>query len=390
MADEFRRPLRRRRIADHLKALRPSPLAAASLTVMAAGIGLAVWLFTSPHPLDDGPVVRVSIAMPDPMITASIAPSGDPPEASDRLNSVLALPTPRDIATDEAPAGQAAEIMDPRRRPLVPAPVEAVSEAGPFGPLPRIASDGSRPFDVYAQAIPASVLNSGNPKIVVVLGGMGLNAQLTRQAIRDLPGTVTLAFAPYGDSVQTLADEARAGGHEVMLHLPMEPFGYPGVDPGPRTLRAGEAASDNLDRLAWLLSRFAGYVGVVNYMGARLSGDEAALRAVLAEIGRRGLVYVDDGSSPRSLAHRLGGEVGLPVRRARVIDAGATMNEVRSSLDALEAEAHLSGLAIGIGTGLPTTIDAVRIWARDLAGRGVVLVPASASYRIGATADAQD
>lgn len=383
MADEFRRPLRRRQFADHLRRLQPSTLAAASLAVMAAAIGLALWLFVFADTFDGGQVVRVSIAPPDPITTGSIEPPSSPVRPPDRVESELALPLPDDFAADQALASRTEATILPRERALTPAPVNAVSEAGPFGPLPRIASDGRKPSAVYARAVPASVLDSDAPKIAIVLGGMGLSPELTRRAIRDLPGAVTLAFAPYGGTVQQLADEARARGHEVMLHLPMEPFNYPAHDPGPRTLRAGEDASGNLDNLTWLMSRFAGYVGVVNYMGARLSGDEAALRPVLAEIGRRGLVYLDDGSSARSLAPQLGPDVHLPVRRGMVIDASAAFSDIRANLALLEEEAHRSGLAIGTGTGLPLTIDAVQSWARDLDGRGVVLVPASAAFRTG-------
>ncbi|MFW6076307.1 MAG: divergent polysaccharide deacetylase family protein, partial [Hyphomicrobiales bacterium] len=268
----------------------------------------------------------------------------------------------------------------PRERPVPPGPVRAVSEDGPFGPLPRVASDGRTPFEVYAAAVPDSVLNSDRPRIAIVLGGMGLNPKLTRQALRDLPGAVTLAFAPYGDSVQTLAQEARAGGHEVMLHLPMEPFGYPAVDPGPKTLRAGDGAEANAENLSWLLSRFAGYAGVMNYMGARLSSDEAALRPVLDEISRRGLVYLDTGSSSRSLVRRVGRDVDMPVRRAQVID-DASFDDIKRRLARLEEEAHRTGFAIGSGTGLPVTIDAVQSWARRLADRGIDLVPASAIFK---------
>jgi hypothetical protein len=393
MADDLRRPLRRRRIADHLRALRPSPLAATSLVLAIAAIGLAVWLFTAPDTLDGGPVVRVSIAPLDPVTTGTADRLSHPGEALDRFESVLELPSQEDIAADQALASQTEAAYLPRENPLTQAPVKAVSEAGEFGLLPRIASDGRKPSDVYARAVPASVLDSDRPKIAIVLGGMGLNAQLTRQAIEDLPGPVTLAFAPYGDSIQKLVDEARAGGHEIMLHLPMEPFNYPLVDPGPKTLRAGQETSDNPGNLAWLMSRFAGYAGVVNYRGARLSGDESALRPVLAEIGRRGLVYLDDGSSARSLVQALGGEAGLPVRQAQVIDTGASFDDIRRSLAVLEEEAHRSGFAIGTGTGLPVTIDAVQSWARDLAERGVVLVPASAAFRHSperATADGQN
>jgi uncharacterized protein len=381
MADQFRQPLRRRGISDHLKRLRPSALAAASLTVAAAAVGLGTWLATTSDGYYAGPVVRVSVAPADAVITGTAEGRSDPAEALDQVASLppALLPSAEDIAADEALAERAQPVV-PRKRPLAPAPIAAVSEAGEFGPLPRIASDGRTPFDVYAASVPASILNSGRPRIAIVLGGMGLNPKLTRQALRDLPSTVTFAFAPYGDAVQTLAHEARAQGHEVMLHLPMEPFGYPAVDPGPRTLRAGDGAGDNAENLAWLLSRFAGYSGVVNYMGARLGGDEAALRPVLAEIGERGLVWLDDGSSSRSLVHGLAREIDLPVRRAQVID-DASYDDIRKRLALLEEEAHRSGVAIGSGAGLAVTIDAVQAWARDLADRGVDLVPASAIFR---------
>jgi uncharacterized protein len=364
-------------MADHLRALRPSPLAAATLTVTVAAIGLGAWLATAPDTFEGGPVVRVSIASPDAAITGTTDSRGDPAVAH---AAIAELPSPEDIAADEALADRSPLVL-PRKRPVAPAPLRAVSEAGEFGPLPRIAEDGRTPFEVYARAVPASVLNSNRPRIAIVLGGMGLNPKLTRQALRDLPGDVTLAFAPYGDAVRSLAHEAREQGHEIMLHLPMEPFGYPAVDPGPRTLRAGDDADANGEHLKWLMSRFAGYAGVVNYMGARLGGDEAALKPVLAELGRRGLVYLDDGSSARSQVQRIGRDVNLPVRRAQVIDADGSFAAIKARLLRLEEQAHRSGFAIGSGAGLPVTIDAVQSWARGLADRGIDLVPASAIFQ---------
>jgi uncharacterized protein len=384
MPDQFRQPLRRRGISDHLKTLRPSALAAASLAVAAAAVGLGTWLVTASDGYYAGPVVRVSVAPAAPVVAGAAEGRSGPADALDQVASLPldlppVLPSPEDVAADEALAERAQNPV-PRKRPLAPAPIAAVSEKGEFGPLPRIAGDGRTPFDVYAASVPASILNSGRPRIAIVLGGMGLNPQLTRQALRDLPSTVTFAFAPYGDAVQKLAGEARAQGHEIMLHLPMEPFGYPAVDPGPRTLRAGDEAGANAENLAWLLSRFAGYSGIVNYMGARLGGDESALRPVLAEIGKRGLVWLDDGSASRSLVHDIAREIDLPVRRGQIID-DASYDGIRRRLAQLEEEAHRSGVAIGNGAGLAVTIDAVQAWARDLAQRGVDLVPASVIFR---------
>ena len=111
---------------------------------------------------------------------------------------------------------------------------------------------------------------------------------------------MTFAFAPYGEDLQSAIAEARNSGHEVMLHLPMEPFGYPAEDPGPRTLLASASEQDNQASLLWHLSRSRATPGVVNYLGARLISEEPALAPVLRELEGRGLVFLDDGSSARS------------------------------------------------------------------------------------------
>ena len=114
----------------------------------------------------------------------------------------------------------------------------------------------------------ASIINKPAPLDEVP----ALDAQTRIEGeIQQLPPDVTLAFAPYAPNLEAQIAEARAAGHEVILQLPMEPNGYPANDPGPHTLLANATAEDNIQRLHWLLSRFSGYVGVTNYMGAKLS-----------------------------------------------------------------------------------------------------------------------
>ena len=116
--------------------------------------------------------------------------------------------------------------------------------------------------------------------IAIVIGGLGVSAAVTQQAMEKLPGPVTFAFSPYGTDVDRLVDQcARADGHEVLLQAPMEPFDYPDNDPGPQTLLTSLSPDQNLDRLYWLMSRFQGYVGVANYMGARFTSERGGPRA---------------------------------------------------------------------------------------------------------------
>jgi polysaccharide deacetylase 2 family uncharacterized protein YibQ len=218
------------------------------------------------------------------------------------------------------------------------------------------------------------------PKVALLIGGMGLNAELTRATIEALPPEISLAFAPYGDNLQQQANAARARGHEVFLQLPMEPFGYPSIDPGPRTLVTSATAQQNIDSLYWHLSRFSGYAGVTNYLGAQFAASEKAFGPVLQELGKRGLVYVDDGSKGLSRATGLAGKFGLPARSATVTLDGDTPEAIAAALQRLEAAARQNGFAIGTGAGLPATIKVIEQWHRSLGGRQIQLVPVSAAF----------
>jgi polysaccharide deacetylase 2 family uncharacterized protein YibQ len=223
---------------------------------------------------------------------------------------------------------------------------------------------------------------SDAPKIAIVLGGMGLNQELTAKAIKALPGDISFAFAPYGENLQSQVNKARAAGHEIMLQLPMEPSGYPTTNPGPKTLlvTAGEAA--NSDAMLWHLSRFAGYIGVSAYMGGNFLADPEALRPVLADLKKRGLYFLEDSPSQRSRAADVGRTVGLPVLATQiVIDADTEAPAIAKALARLEEEARQSGIAIGTGTGLAVTIEEVHEWAKSLNDRGILLVPLSTAFR---------
>src|SRR5437870_13077335 len=182
------------------------------------------------------------------------------------------------------------------------------------------------------------------PVVAIVVGGLGVGAAKTADAIMKLPPAVTLAFTPYGVDPTKLAERARAQRHEILLQVPMEPFDYPDNDPGPQTLLSTLGAEQNLDRLFWHLSRFQGYAGIANFMGARFVVTDAAMQPILREAARRGLGYLDDGSAPRSVASSLAEAQAMPFARGDVrIDAVPTSVEIDRALAKLESLAKERG-----------------------------------------------
>jgi len=247
-------------------------------------------------------------------------------------------------------------------------------EKSRYGMIPVVA-DGLKPFTVYAadadRAKAAKI-----PVVAIVVGGLGVGAAKTTDAIMKLPPAVTLAFTPYGADPTKLAERARAQRHEILLQIPMEPFDYPDNDPGPQTLLTTLAAEQNLDRLYWHLSRFQGYAGIANFMGARFVATEAVMQPIIREAAKRGLGYLDDGATPRSVAPSLAAGQAMPFARADLaIDAVPTSAEIDRTLIKLETLAKERGVAVGVASALPVSIERIGAWIKTLDSRGIMLVP---------------
>lgn len=250
-----------------------------------------------------------------------------------------------------------------------------ISERSQFGLLPRISEGGLTPRRFYARNFVAD----GKPAIAVVLTGVGISQRSTNDAINRLSGAFTLAFAPYGRDLEAQVGRARRTGHEILLQIPMEPFDYPDNDPGPHTLRSGFQPTENIERLHWLMSRFAGYVGILNFMGEKLMATPAAFQPVLEEINRRGLVFVDDGGGQRSRTLEIAGRIGLPVAKADIVnESGGSGRPLRTLLAEAEALAKKNGRAILTVPALPANIELLAAWELEIKGRGIELAPVSA------------
>lgn len=243
-----------------------------------------------------------------------------------------------------------------------------------YGMIPAVA-DGLKPFTVYAaEADRAKAAKM--PVVAIVVGGLGVGAAKTVDAIMKLPPAVTLAFTPYGADPTKLAERARAQRHEILLQIPMEPFDYPDNDPGPQTLLTSLPPEQNIDRLYWHLSRFQGYAGIANFMGARFLATDAVMQPIMREAAKRGLGYLDDGSTPRSVASSLAAGQAMPFAKADfAIDAVPTSAEIDRTLIKLETLAKERGLAVGVASALPISIERIAAWIKTLDSRGIMLVP---------------
>ncbi len=320
-----------------------------------------------------------------PVAVAAAGEPAPPPAGREQISTVSEFEQLSGVKVTRSGASEGGTARIIRIEPpsgvrLTPAPDRRVVEKGRYGLLPKIGADGARPMDVYARPfVTAPSLKADAPRIALVIGGLGLNAATSADAIDQLPEGVTLAFAPYGAELDRLVASARARGHEALLQAPMEPFDYPQNNPGPHTLVTG-APDGGADDLQWLMSRFSGYAGVMNYLGGRYTADEQALSGALAEIAQRGLFFLDDRAAPQSLITALAPKFSLPHAKVDVvIDARNTPQSIDAALAQLETQARDKGVAIGFANAVPATISRVARFARDLERRGIALAPVSAA-----------
>jgi len=271
----------------------------------------------------------------------------------------------------------------PAPRPLQPvAPPPLQTARGPAvspataAPTPDAAPTERPAWQRYAVLSPAA---GARPRIAVVIDDIGPNRRNSEQAIQ-LGGPLTLAILPYADAAPALAAAARAHGHELLVHLPLEP--EPGdrpLDLGPNALLVNLPAEERRRRLAWHLSRFDGYVGVNNHMGSRYTQQEGPMRELLEELHRRGLLFLDSRTTPQSVGLGLAQRLGLPsIGRDVFLDNRQTVPAVRKQLALVEQAARAHGHAIAIGHPYDETLEALKPWLAGLRERGFALVPVSA------------
>ena len=216
--------------------------------------------------------------------------------------------------------------------------------------------------------------------IAIVIDDAGIDRQRSLQAM-TLKGPLTFAFLPYAHDLAAQTAAAYASGHELIVHLPMEPDDGL-ADPGPNALMTGLDHGEILRRLRWGLARFDGYVGVSNHMGSGFTADSSGMRTVMTELKARGLLFLDSRTTRESVAVRIARDLGVPHAERNVfLDNEVAPEAVRARLAELEQVARQDGFAVGIGHLHDVTLAELARWLPEVEGRGFALVPISAIVR---------
>lgn len=252
--------------------------------------------------------------------------------------------------------------------------------AGGFGHGRRYAAlngldrrDGGVPDWLRNAAV--APIGDHRPMVAVVIDDLGMNRRNTA-ALNRLKGPLTLAFLPYAGALEAQTQAARAAGHELLMHMPMEPIGHDW--PGPDALLRSLDTAEFRRRLGRNFDSFSGFVGINNHMGSRLTRDHERMAAIMQELRARGLLFLDSKTVPHSVADEEAERYGVPFAQRDVfLDHEIDREYIMSQLGTLERLAKRNGAAVAIGHPHDVTIEALKRWLPTLEERGLALVPIS-------------
>lgn len=242
-------------------------------------------------------------------------------------------------------------------------------------------------FEIYPGDIDLSaptgdkVHKNGLPKVAIIIDDIGFDKKIAVKLIElGVPVTLSvLPLSPFGDSI---AFKAKEKDIELMLHLPMEPYEYPRVKPGPGALLSTMSDYEILNLLSSNIDEVPYIKGVNNHMGSKLTSDEKIMGLVMAFIKERGLFFIDSRTSKNTVCSKVAKKTGISFEERDIfLDHLHDEENIEKQLGKLVDVAEKKGWAIGIGHPHLSTVNVLYRRVNSLKER-VLFVKASEIMKI--------
>ena len=213
--------------------------------------------------------------------------------------------------------------------------------------------------------------------MAIVVDDLGSNKRVAEEFLR-LETPLTFAIFPFQPSSRRIAHKAHAEGREIILHLPMEPQGYPRKDPGKGALFVSMDERALLCQLRKDLNAVPFIAGVNNHMGSRFMEDGEKVRLVLRELKERKLFFLDSRTTSKSQGYHIAQELALRAdTRDLFLDNESDVGYTKRQLKQLIRIARNHGTAIGICHPYPSTVTALEEMIPQIQAAGIQIVPLS-------------
>ena len=272
-------------------------------------------------------------------------------------------------------------ILEKVRRSSVSPPVPEKPAVKEHHKMPERTAKEDVEHQPYTTAIPLPPKHprkraTGPGTVAIIIDDMGSSVR----EVKDLMAIkipLTFAIIPGLAHVKGVAEAAHAGGYQVMIHIPMEPKGYPQQ----RMERYGLLLSQSEEEIRKRLDGFVREVpyarGANNHMGSRFTEERGKMETVLGFLKGKGLFFIDSKTTPRSVGNSLAREMGIENASRNVfLDNEQDVEAIREQLEQLAEMARRKGAAIGICHPHKATIQALATTMPELQKSGITFVSA--------------
>jgi uncharacterized protein len=212
--------------------------------------------------------------------------------------------------------------------------------------------------------------------VAIVIDDFGVDLNIARRFV-ELPIPVTLSILPHQRYSREIGDWAHAHHRQVILHLPMEPKGYPRLNPGKGALLLSMSGSAIQKSVSAALESSPHFAGMNNHMGSRFTENAVLMTTVIEEVQKRGLFFIDSYTTPRSVASTVAQQAQIPFRRRDIfLDNNQSEDAIRAQIRQVIRRAKIQGSVLAIGHPHESTLRALSQEGEEFEREGIAVVPA--------------
>ncbi|MBX9805823.1 MAG: divergent polysaccharide deacetylase family protein [Alphaproteobacteria bacterium] len=217
---------------------------------------------------------------------------------------------------------------------------------------------------------------STRPTVTIILTDLGLNKNLTDQVLTTLQGPFILAFNPNSPNLHEQLTSATRLGFSVLIALPMEPYNYPNVDPGPLTLLTGVKAEQNIEKTKAILDHTPKGTGVIGLLGSRFTISKTDLDPVLQEIKRQGRIFIDPNTTPHTQVQETCESLQMPYQQVDLtLPLTTSSDQVDEFLKKIIQNSKENDNILISVPAIPEIVNVLPAWVDTLNENGIELEP---------------
>lgn len=200
---------------------------------------------------------------------------------------------------------------------------------------------------IFFTALFSFMVQAQTAKLAIVIDDIGYHPK-EDAAIYGMPKEIAVAIIPSAPYAQQRNQQAVAQGRDILIHMPMQPVSNIKIEEG--GLSVGMSPQEVAQRVKSAKAIVKNAIGMNNHMGSAATADIPLMTALMQELHRYHLFFLDSRTIGKSVAGKIAKEQGVPsLDRHIFLDDSDALADVQRQFQLALQYAQKHGVAIVIG-----------------------------------------